>query len=253
MTETLTSDQWATFEKEGFLRLGKVLSDDELAALRTRIDDIMMGRADLDYERLMMQREGGEGQQQSGQTVGFKGPTLNYRKIENLEYDALFMAYITRPLFRHICDRIYGNVGPIACYRAMFMNKPAYNGTPIPYHQDRWPSLSKDPRVSVWTALDPSTRANGCVKFFAGTHLRIFNPAHSSSTLTDDQVRQLEAEREPVYMELEAGEAVMMHNWAVHGSDANISDRSRRGFSVCFMEGDTVSENNQPFTIVFDR
>lgn len=134
MSEMLTKEDWHRFEMEGYVRLGKLLTDSELSALAERIDSIMLGTADLDYSRLMMQREAGEGHAQSEQTWGFKGSTLNYRKIQNLELDPLFLAYMRKPLFRSISHAVYGKNRRIACFRAMFMNKPAYHGSRLRYH-----------------------------------------------------------------------------------------------------------------------
>lgn len=63
MFDTLTDEQWQQYETQGYLRLGKVLSDEELATLQQRMDDIMLGRAPLDYDRMLMQldREPGTG------------------------------------------------------------------------------------------------------------------------------------------------------------------------------------------------
>ena len=104
------------------------------------------------------------------QSRGHKGATLAYRKIQDLELDPLFCAFLTRPLFLEICARIYGDHTPIALFRAMFMNKPAHQGTFLPWHQDRWSALDRDPLVTVWTALDPATRDNGCVQLIPGSH-----------------------------------------------------------------------------------
>ncbi|WP_164821770.1 phytanoyl-CoA dioxygenase family protein [Paenibacillus koleovorans] len=248
----LTDNQWQTYEEEGFLKLGKVWTDEELNSLSVRMDEIMTGKAKLDYERLLMQREAGEGFEQSAQTLGFKGATLNYRKIENLELDPLFLSYIQNPLFRHISEHVYWKAH-ISCFRAMFMNKPAYHGSVLPYHQDRWTDLDRDPQVTVWTALDPATKENGCVKIFPGTHKHLINSDHPSGFLTDQQADHLLEHQEPIYLEMEAGEAVLLHNWTVHGSEGNTTDKSRRAFSVCYMDGDTVSASGKPFSIVFGR
>ena len=37
----ITPDQWAFYDANGYLKLGKLLSGDELAALQQRIDEIM--------------------------------------------------------------------------------------------------------------------------------------------------------------------------------------------------------------------
>jgi hypothetical protein len=40
---TISEQQWEQYERDGYLKLGKVLSDEDLQALQKRIDDIMMG------------------------------------------------------------------------------------------------------------------------------------------------------------------------------------------------------------------
>ncbi|MEK3725470.1 phytanoyl-CoA dioxygenase family protein [Paenibacillus sp. FSL H8-0034] len=252
MDVTLTDEQWQTFEEQGYLKLGKVLTELELAALSQQIDYIMLGKAGCDYDRLMMQREAGEGHEQSSQTLGFKGSTLNYRKIENLEFDSMFLTYLQKPLFREICDKVYGKDTRISCFRAMFMNKPARHGSVLAYHQDRWTDLDRDPLVTVWTALDPATIENGCVKIFPKTQHRLINPENPSGFITSDQVSQLVENGEPVHLELEPGEAVLLHNWTVHGSEGNSSEQSRRAFSVCYMDANTVSAMGKQFTVVMD-
>jgi phytanoyl-CoA hydroxylase len=252
-TELLTAEQWEIFEQQGYLRLGKVMTAMELIALSQRIDHIMLGKADLDYEQLMMQREAGEGYEQSKQTMGFKGATLNYRKIENLEFDPIFLAYIQKPVFKEICDKVYGKDHPISCFRAMFMNKPARNGSVLPFHQDRWLDLDRDPVVTIWTALDPATIQNGCVKIFPKTQGQLINPSNPSGFLTRDQVDQLHAGMQPINLEVGPGEAVLLHNWTVHGSEGNNTDLSRRAFSVCYMDAETVSQEGKKFSVVYGQ
>jgi len=64
----------------------------------------------------------------AGQTVGWKGASRAYRKIgeaqAGLEVDPVFLAAMTKPLFRAVCDRAYGGHAAIGVYRAMVMTKP---------------------------------------------------------------------------------------------------------------------------------
>ena len=41
----ITARQWEEFDREGFLFLGQVATDKELADMQQRIDDIMLGIA----------------------------------------------------------------------------------------------------------------------------------------------------------------------------------------------------------------
>src|ERR1700759_1867697 len=109
--DSIISDQdWKFYEDNGYLRLGKVLSDAELDGLRRRIDDIMLGRADLDYNRLLMQLDSDSGKYEDAgaQSRGHKGASLGYRKIQDLEFDPLFLAFMQKPIFRDISARADG-------------------------------------------------------------------------------------------------------------------------------------------------
>ncbi len=255
MNQILTDEQWAEYEEKGYLRLGKVLNADELKALQTRIDDIMLGKADLDYSKILMQLDSKDGQYENAgeQSFGHKGARLDYRKIQELEADPLFWEFMNQPIFEEICERQYGGEMPIAAFRAMFMNKPANQGTLLPWHQDRWQDLDRDPLVTLWTALDTATEENGCVQIIEGSHkLGLLNPDHPSGYVTPQQAQELVEKYPVIHLELEAGEAVVLHNWLLHASDKNHSAQSRRAFSVCYMDGDTVSRGGRTFPRVFE-
>ncbi len=251
---SISAEQWQAYERDGYLRLGKLLTAGELASLQLRIDDIMLGKAQVDYGRMLMQldSESGKYEDAGPQTRGHKGATLSYRKIQELEYDPLFLAYMQRPIFQEICRRVYGHDVPTACFRAMFMNKPAHRGTLLPWHQDRWTHLDRDPLITVWTALDPATIANGCVQVVPGTHKHLINPSHPSGFITPEQARQFCPEDKAVYIELAAGESVLLHNWLVHRSDVNRTGIPRRAFSVCYMDARTVAANGATFTRLWE-
>jgi hypothetical protein len=251
---SITQEQWQQYEQDGFLRLGPVLNSEELAQLQKRINDIMLGTATLDYDQLLMQLDSPDGQYENAgqQSRGHKGATLAYRKIQELEADPLFLEFMQRPVFKEICDYVYGEGTPISAFRAMFMNKPAHAGTLLPWHQDRWTHLDRDPLITLWTALDPATIANGCVQIIRGSHnFGLINPSHGSGFITEEQVKEFAPDEKVEYLELEAGEAVLMHNWLLHRSDTNSTDIPRRAFSVCYMHGETVTNKGESYPRIF--
>lgn len=257
MTTHITEAQWLEYYRQGYLLLGKVMSEGELAELQARINDIMLGKANIDYDRLLMQLDSDTGSygDMPAQTRGWKEATLNYRKIQDLEYDPVFLRYMQKPLFHEICARVYGSHAPISCFRAMFMNKPAGKGTVLPWHQDggdQW-GLDRDPLVTVWTALDPATRANGCVKVVPGTH-HLGLLSEWGHTITPEQEAAYCPHEKSIYLEVAAGEAVLLHNWLLHASEVNPTDISRRAFSVCYMDGRTRTvKEGHTFPIIFGK
>lgn len=133
----------------------------------------------------------------------------------------------------------------------MFMNKPAGKGTPLAWHQDRWSDLDRDPLITIWIALDPATIANGCVQVLPGSHHRLVNPDDASGFLTPAHIAAALANAEPLFLELQAGEAVLLHNWLLHASEVNNTDIPRRAFSICYMDAATRSKRGEQFSIIF--
>ena len=42
-------------------------------------------------------------------------------------------------------------------------------------------------------------------------------------------------------LEVEAGHAVLLHNWLIHRSGVNPTPAPRRAFTVCYMDGRTLN------------
>lgn len=250
----ITQDQWGQYHRDGFLRIGSQSDRRELEGLQERIDEIMLGQAELDYDRLMMQLDSSTGKYDdvSGGGKGLREPSLNYRKIQGLEYDALFLKYMQKPIFREICAYIYGGHASVACFRAMFMNKPAQLGTELPWHQDGGGSwhIDRDPLVTVWTALDPATVENGCVQVVAGTH-QLGILSEQGHTITPEQEARFCPMESIVDLELEPGEVMILHNWLLHRSGVNRSDISRRAFSACYIDARTRHDNGNQYSLIF--
>jgi hypothetical protein len=270
--ESLSDEQFAQLDRDGFLVVRGVLPPGELAALNARLDDLMAGR--VVHPSLLMQLDpsaappagaaadgaagaaaaaaefsayDAAGLQTAGQTAGFKGASRAYRKIGEaecgLECDELFLRAMQRPLFRRACDRVYGAHAAISVYRAMVMSKPAGpdgGGSALPWHQDggEWWALDRDPLLFVWIALTEATRANGAVQVVRGSH-RLGLLSRRGHTLSAADVERVVGGGEVVDVELAPGDAFFCHNFTVHRSGTNSTDAARRGFSVNFVDSRT--------------
>src|SRR3989338_4589579 len=150
MFSPINNQQWNEFQELGYLKIGQI-DPATLKAVQDRIDEIMLGKAPLNYDRIMMQLDSATGNYEDAgdQSKGFKGSTLAYRKIQDLEYDSAFLQYLQLPIFEDICRRVHETTD-IAVFRAMFMNKPDNRGTFLPWHQDRWTALDHDPVITIW-------------------------------------------------------------------------------------------------------
>ena len=53
----ISPKQWEDFDQQGYVRLGQIATNKQLADMQQRIDDIMLGVAPIDYEQIMMQKD----------------------------------------------------------------------------------------------------------------------------------------------------------------------------------------------------
>ena len=253
MTSPTFSDaQHEQFMEQGFLRLGAVLEPDPFRALQQRMDDIMLGR--VEYENMRFQFHDSS----TGELLRTRGNTLrtlDYRRIDDLEQDPVFLAYIQCPLFRQITRRYIGE--EVSVFRSMFMNKPAghgtvEHGTDIRWHQDvgsGW-GIDTDPFVTAWIAMDDATVANGCMQIVPGSHRHgIINDKHFPSA--EEQARYIPQE-DIADLEADAGEVILLHNLMLHRSGVNPSQQRRRAFSVTYMDAATRTlDSGMSFPLIF--
>jgi polysaccharide pyruvyl transferase WcaK-like protein len=237
----LTEQQWNDYSRDGFLHLGKVLEPEQVESLTQRADDLALGNVGNPDVQMQLDT-GGAYEELPGAVRSFERGTMLYRKIQGLETDDLFSRLVRHPLFLEICGRQYGRHAAISIFRAMVMNKPAGQGTVLPWHQDGgdvW-ALDRDPLVTVWVALDPATQANGCLEVIPGSHNLGLLSLYGSTVADEDVARHCPPER-VLPLEVEAGHAVLLHNWLIHRSGVNPSPVPRRAFTICYMDGRTQS------------
>lgn len=253
---TWNEKTYQEFLDKGYVYIGNMAGSDLFKRLENKINEIMLGKAKIDYDKLLMQLDSEDGAYENAgeQSNGFKGATLNYRKIQNLEIDPDFYEFLSSPLFRKINEDVYGAETPIAIFRAMFMNKPAQRGTKLPWHQDRWNFLDKNPLLTIYLGIDPATEENGCVQIIEGSHKRgLVNPSHHSGFLTPEQA-EIHCKNDIKKVFLKQGDVVILHNQAIHGSDINRSTISRRALSVCYMDATTkttIQKYHENYPVVF--
>lgn len=237
----LDDGRWDDFLRDGFMHLGAVLDPDQVLALRDRADALALGTVTND--QVLMQRDtGGAYDDLPDVVTDFGEGTLRYRKIQGLETDDLFRELVVHPLCREICAQMYGAHAPVSIFRAMIMNKPAGQGTTLPWHQDGgdvW-KLDRDPLVTVWVALDDATPENGCMEAVRGSHRKGLLTFEGSTLSEADAARHCDP-ADVVDLAVPAGHGVLLHNWLIHRSGVNPSERPRRGFTACYMDGRTIS------------
>lgn len=152
------------------------------------------------------------------------------------------------------CERIVDAVAQILGdepyhYHSKMIMKDAKVGGAWTWHQDYgyWyqngvltPNL-----VSVFIAVDPATRENGCLQVIKGSH----HCGRIDHVLTGEQagaemerVEQILKRHELVYAEMSPGDALFFHPNLLHRSDQNASEHSRWSMICCYN-----AKSNNPY------
>jgi len=240
------------FDKQGYVILGSLLSGRELSGLCRRAEDLMMGR--VTTPGITFQLDGGDESYSSlgARTEGPSKHSLNYRRIDELHNDPLYLTYMQHLVFRQMTRHYIGD--DVSIFRSMFMNKPANKGTVLPWHQDvgkGW-GIDTTPIATVWTALDDATVESGCMQIVPASHkLGILNEGHYASE--EDQEKYC-APHKVMDLEVRAGEAVLINNLMLHRSGVNTTDSPRRALSIAYMDAATKTiKTGETFPIIFGK
>ncbi|MAT72220.1 MAG: phytanoyl-CoA dioxygenase family protein [Planctomycetaceae bacterium] len=140
-------------------------------------------------------------------------------------------------------------------YHSKMIMKQARTGGAWAWHQDYgyWynngvltPNL-----CSVFIAVDPATRENGCMQVLAGSHHmgRVNHGKVGEQTGADPERVAVACERyELKYVEMAPGDALFFHSNLLHRSDQNHSDHDRWALICCYnaRSNDPYKEGEHP-------
>jgi hypothetical protein len=144
-----------------------------------------------------------------------------------------------------VLDLVEPILGPdLALFSTHFICKPKGNGKRVPWHEDSayWKGQIEPMEVAtVWLAIDPSLRENGCMMVIPGTH-RTGQQGFSDYSDVDQArnvfpheiVRGHRDESKRVYLELQPNQCSLHNARIQHGSEPNTSPLRRCGWTLRF-------------------
>jgi hypothetical protein len=145
-----------------------------------------------------------------------------------------------------ILDLVEPITGPdIALFSSHFICKPRGNGKRVPWHEDShyWVGMLKPMEVvTVWLAIDPSRKENGCMRVIPRTHnsgkmgYSDYDDLTPGEAVFSDEITA--AQRDPgkaVAIELEPNECSLHDARIIHGSEPNTSSLRRCGYTMRYM------------------
>ena len=123
--------------------------------------------------------------------------------------------------------------------------KPAKIGLPSPMHQDNFYWCVKgNNALTMWVALDYCNKENGGLTYYRGSQkLGLLNHVDShapgSSQKVEDKYLNQLGDAAAVTPSVEPGDVLVHNSLMIHGSSANKSMKSRRGFTMQFKDANS--------------
>jgi phytanoyl-CoA hydroxylase len=146
-------------------------------------------------------------------------------------------------------------IGPnIALFASHYICKPGTDGLPVLWHQDGayWP-LEPMEVVTLWLAVDDSTRENGCMRVIPGSHhetLKAMVRSEGEDNVLGSHMDAPVEESRAVDVEVRRGGVSVHHPNLVHGSNPNTSGRRRCGLTIRYIPASTrITREWKPFLL----
>jgi ectoine hydroxylase-related dioxygenase (phytanoyl-CoA dioxygenase family) len=223
LRERLTPADLALYEKQGYLVVQGFCRPDEVNKLyQTALDDDAMSKNALDLN------------DQSGKKTRL---SLWFTPGNDV------FGYLTRSerMISSVAQVLDGD-SPVCHFHSKLMQKEPKVGGAWEWHQDYgyWYKnqfMFPDELVSVMVALTEANQQNGCLQVIKGSHkLGRVNHGFAGEQVGADMVMVDNALKtmELIYVELEAGDALIFHSNLLHRSEANLSDRPRWSIISCY-------------------
>lgn len=204
MSASLTADEIDSFRTNGYLGPYALASPDEMTKIRAEVERVLETAAP-DHDSLAHNRH------------------LDARCVYDLA---------TRSAIIERMAALYGE--DLLLWRTNFFVKNPGAGT-IPWHQDYfyWP-LEPPVIISAWIAIDPSTKANGCLQLIPGSHRAPLPhvPAEDGMLFYQMADPKFVEHEKAIELEMQPGEFILFNERTLHHSEPNDTDTRRIGLAV---------------------
>jgi phytanoyl-CoA hydroxylase len=245
----LSEQQIADFNARGFVNGGRVLTDEEVEALRSEVMRVIEERDRSDIAQPVLVRN-----------LSRDENTPVWQIVNIWQASEPFERLIHHPQITKGLAQLTG-AKELRMWHDQIQYKPAAIGGVNMWHQDAplWPILAPMTEVSAWVALDDADVDNGCMSMVPGSHLWGNNIDFVNTLKSfDDMPAQFDGHKiEVVVCPVKKGEVHFHHALTWHGSHANSSGRPRRAIALHCMTEETryVASGNhvmKPFVEVAD-
>jgi ectoine hydroxylase-related dioxygenase (phytanoyl-CoA dioxygenase family) len=203
------------FQEQGFFRLGRITTDEELRWLRETYDEIFKHkRGYIPHELTTLL---------GGRTPPSLEAILSPEAIVPTLKNTLFLRNARRAVARllNVEDAHLRNGWRLFC-------KPAH-ADETPWHQDAAYRPPPHYGASVWMPLDPATSESSCLSYIGRSHLGDVQPhqPHDEHLVAENVDSSF-----AITCPISAGEAIVHHCKTLHYAGPNTTDLPRRALVI---------------------
>ncbi len=224
-TSKLSQNQIDFFQREGYLMLPAITTQDEVVQIRTI------------YDRLFAEQAGrAEGNQfdLAGADEDDQRATLP-QILNPARYAPELNAFQFKVNAKAIAEQLLGGSATGGDHAIL---KPARYGAATPWHQDEayWSPELVYNSLSIWIPLQEATIESGCMQFVPGSHRRqivAHRPINNDPRIHGLEIVEFDAD-EAIACPLPAGGATIHHCRTFHYAGPNLSDEPRRAYIQVF-------------------
>ncbi|HTN81909.1 MAG TPA: phytanoyl-CoA dioxygenase family protein [Acidimicrobiales bacterium] len=231
----------SNFAQDGFVHLGGVLTEAEVAELEVVYDrflrrDIVVPGKDYcdmagDYGR----------EPEDYSIVNVMLPRRYYPEWQGNVYERR-----TADIARQLCGE-----GMTIDYDQLLAKQPFKEDAIFAWHQDMayWPDTPDRRTATFWLAVDDSTVENGCMRFVPATshepalrpHAPLFGGRGTSHALGTD----LRDDDRVIVKPIARGDCTVHNERVMHGSGGNLTAGYRRAYVIAYRSEDTVRRERE--------
>lgn len=214
----LNLKDFRTYQNDGVIRVKNVFSRIEIVKLKRKINSYIKKNASV-----------------------LKGKEINFIKKEvnsvHLFKDLFFKKFSNQEKILTLGNFFLKAKPKIRHYE--YFAKPKKIGLSSPMHQDNYYWNLKDPNsFTIWIAIDKATKRNGAVEYLLGSHKKLYSHIASYAPGSSQKVKEIEKLKKKYKIKifsLNPGDCLIHHSQIIHGSKKNLSNTSRKGFTVQVM------------------
>lgn len=230
----LSKDQIADFERDGFVRGIKVMSEEQVDVLNEEL--VKLQSLNDEERKLFYHYESNESEDPN---------RVLFHAIGGWRITPGFHDLFWSPGYRMAAYQLLGQ--SFRLFHDQLFCKPARHGGVVAWHQDYsyWTFTKPMHHLTCWIGLDDANKENGCLYFVPGSHKWGLLPITGLTggmeavrgILDEEQNKRFDNR---VANELKRGYASFHHPLTMHGSYENVSDRPRRAIVLNAMSAQTL-------------